>query len=122
MSPSEQFLFLAEKLDKGQEQTREALSELQKQNQTDRHALRNDMQSGLGRVQTDMQVGFGKVQAELSELRRDLIGADRRLLVVETERKSEANAAAKRATWISLAIGLIWSVIQFLFGWMDKRG
>lgn len=110
MSPTEQS-YLAQKIDEMAMETNRRFDKLHEQQKEDRHALRNDM-----------QLGFGKTQAEVAELRRELTGADRRLLIVETERKSEQNAAVRRAGWVSLAIGLGWSVLQFLFGWLDKRG
>lgn len=114
MSPSDQFLFLTERIDKGQEQARDQFAEIQRQMQSDRHAMRNDMQAG-----------FGKVQADIQSLRAELTGTDRRLIVVETERKSEAGASSKRATWIALAISLGWSVLAtiagWIFGWHGKR-
>lgn len=110
MSPSEQFLFLADKIDKGQQEVREQISNLQNATQSDRHAFRNEIQAG-----------FGKVQTELAALRAEVTGTDKRLLVVETERRGETQAATRRATWISLAIGVGWSVLQFLFGWLEKK-
>jgi len=111
MSPDAQWNYVAEKIDRLIESNEKQFSDLRQQQKEDRHAIRNEMQTG-----------FGKLQMDLQSLRTEQWGTDRRLLVVETERKSEEGAAAKRATWISLGIGLVWSIFQFLFGWMDKRG
>lgn len=99
MSPSEQWVYVAEKID-----------ELRKDSKEERHALRSDMNAG-----------FDKVRLEVQRLREDLTATDKRLLVVETERRSESNVAAKRAAWISVGIGVGWSVLAKLSDWYWKR-
>lgn len=99
MSPSEQWVYVAEKID-----------ELRKDSKEERHQLRNDMNAG-----------FDKVRYEVQKLREDLTDTDKRLLVVETERKGEANSAAKRATLISSAIVIVWSILSKLTDWYWKK-
>lgn len=110
MSPSDQWNHVAAQIDRLAEETSRQFDLMRQQQKDDRHALRNELQSVVGRVST-----------EFADLRKELVGVDKRTLVMETEKKIEADLSLKRATWVSVGIGLAWSVFQFLFGWYSKK-
>lgn len=70
------------------------------------NAMRDDMKEQHQRLRSDMHAGFDKLSHEIRErvnpLERRAEDHSGRLIVIETERRSEAAQALKRGTWAGL--------------------
>lgn len=111
MSPTEQWVYISEKIDRLSDAMSEKVDGIQKQSQSDRHQMRDAMQAG-----------FGKVQADIASLRADLTGTDRKVLVMETERRMESASITRKAGWIALVVTLGGGfVLRLLEKWLTTK-
>lgn len=85
------------------------------------NSMRQDTTEQHQRLRSDMNAGFDKLREELRTDRAAAGGVEKRLTMLEFQRDENAKDSVRRQWGISLAVTILVTVINWLFGWYGKR-
>ena len=84
-------------------------------------SMRKETSEQHQRLRADMNAGFDRLRVEIQSLSNEQGKTDKRVLVMETERGSEAKQAASRAGWLAFFAGAAFTLVLKLLEWLGKR-